>query len=365
MSVAIAIVAGSYLIMQLLAGMKADPEQRPIQQVRRAVKADTVRYGPVAATFESAGRLGSLQYVELIAEVQGEILATAVPLKKGQRFAGGALLVSIFDDEAEYSLKASRARFLNLFANALPDIRIDYPARYDEMLSFFESVEIEKPLPPLPEIESLQIKTFLSGRGILNEYFTIKSAEVRLQKYQIYAPFNGTYSDVYLEAGSIANPGTRIARMIRTDKLELEVPVEVENIKWISEGQEVTVFSEDRTMQWTGHVVRETGFVDPASQSVSVFISVDPEMAKPLFEGQYLRALFNDKIIEDGMVIPRNAVFNANQVFSIEEGKLKKRTIEVLKVNNETLVFNGLTEGSVIVTEPLANAREGIPVEVR
>jgi len=64
------------------------------------------------------------------------------------------------------------------------------------------------------------------------------------------------------------------------------------------------------------------------------------------------------------MAIPRRAVFNANEVFVVKDGSLKKSTINVIKVNQETLVFDGLDEGTILVTEPLAGAAEGTKVEV-
>ena len=46
------------------------------------------------------------------------------------------------------------------------------------------------------------------------------------------------------------------------------------------------------------------------------------------------------------------------------KGVLKKTTVNVIKVNRETLIFDGLEEGTIMVTEPLAGATEGNKVEV-
>lgn len=362
--VGILILAGSFFIMMALETFREDPVSNPPEDPVRAVQVQAVEYGDVSIAFEAAGRLGSHQYVDLITEVQGEILQGAVSLKKGETFKKGQLLVRIFDDEAEYNLKASRARFLNLIANALPDFRIDYPEKYDEMLKFFESIDMDKPLPELPEIKSLQVKTFLSSRNILNEYYAIKSTEVRFNKFNLYAPFNGTIIEAYLEVGSIANPGTRIARLISTERLELEVPVEINDAKWIRIGDQVEVLSEDRTDRWPGKVIRKADFVDPTTQSVSVFIALSSTKDQPLYEGQYLRAVFSGRVIDSAMEIPRNAVFNSNQVFTVNDGKLNKKVIDIHKINNETLVFSGLEEGTILVTEPLVNAREGSLVQI-
>jgi len=183
--VGILILVLAFFLMGLFSDMKEDPEEHKADPVRRAVKVESVNYGDVSVSFEVAGRLGSQQYVDIIAEVQGEILAGKRSLKKGQAFRKGEILVNIFDDEAEYNLKASRAKFLNLIANVLPDFRIDYPDRYEALLEFFESIDINSSLPELPEIKSMQIKTFLSSRGILNEYYSIKGTEIRFEKHQI------------------------------------------------------------------------------------------------------------------------------------------------------------------------------------
>jgi RND family efflux transporter MFP subunit len=264
----------------------------------------------------------------------------------------------------DYNLKAAKSRFLNSIANILPDFKFDFPDEYPLVKKFFDDIQIDQPLPELPKINSEKVRIFLASRNILNDYYTIKSTEVRLYKHWIYAQFDGTITDVMLEVGSIANPGSRIARIISTERLELEVPVGIEDIPWIKDNQEVDVLSEDGNLIWNGTVLRVSDFVDPNTQSVSVFVKVIPSANQPLYEGQYLRARFNGKSIEGAMEIPRRAVFNANEVFIVENDMLKKARVNVIKVNQETLVFNGLEEGTVLVTQPLAGATEGNKVEV-
>jgi hypothetical protein len=63
------------------------------------------------------------------------------------------------------------------------------------------------------------------------------------------------------------------------------------------------------------------------------------------------------------MEIPRNAVFNRNMVFTVEEGFLSKKQINLLKINEKTIIFNGLPRGSEVVIQPLANANESMQVQ--
>ena len=360
----IIILVVAFLSMSYFASLRETPETQLPGETARKVKALPVVYEPVSYTITSTGRLGSQSYVDIISEVQGEILPGNISLKKGQKFKKGALLVKIYDEITDYNLKAAKSRFQNSIANILPDFKIDFPEDYQKIKDFFDALRIDQPLPELPEITSDQQRIFLASRNILNDYFTIKSSEIQLSKHRIYAPFDGTFTDVMLEVGSIANPGSRIARIINTGMLELEVPIPVEEIKWVNKGAKVTLSSGDGTQNWTGTVVRKADYVDRNSQSVSVFISVQNNASAPLFEGQYLKASFDGEISGNAMEIPRRAVFNSNMVFVVKDSLLEKAEINILKINQETMIFNGIDKGVFVVSEPLINVVEGTRVEI-
>ncbi len=352
------------LIYNMLSSMAEPTEEKQKEALKLYVKTEKVAYSTNSAKIIETGRLSSQHSVDLSAEVQGEILQGNVVLREGAKFKKGDLMVRIFDEEAKNNLKASKSRFMNVLASILPDIRIDFPESYQKYQDFFNSVKIDKPLPELPDLDSDKEKVFLASRNILNDYYNIKSSEVRLSKYRLYAPFNGTFTTVYLEPGSVANPGSRIASMIRTDKLELEVPVRIEDAYWIQEGDKVQVSTKDRHLYWTGKVVRKSDFMDPSSQAIAVYIALIPEKGKPLYQGQYLRAEFASKTLENSMEIPRNAVFQKDRVFTVEDGKLKENNVDILKTNKTTVIFSGLPAGANLVVEPLVNGKEGINAEI-
>ena len=360
----IILFALSYFLYSMLTGFAESPEEKQREDIKLFVRTQKVVYTTNSATIIETGRLSSQHMVDLSAEVQGQILRGNVILKEGTKFKKGDLLIRIFDEEAKNNLKASKSRFMNGIASILPDIRIDFPESYQKYQDFFNSIIIDKPLPELPQLDSDKEKVFLASRNILNDYFNIKSAEVRLAKYRLYAPFDGTFTAVYLEAGSVANPGSRIASMIRTDKMELEVPVRIEDAYWIGVGDKVKLSTKDRHLSWTGKVVRKSNFMDPNSQTITVYIAVSPENGKPLFPGQYLFAEFASKTLDGTMAIPRNAVFDKNKVFTVEDGLLKENTINILKKNETTILFSGLTEGVEVVIEPQVNAKEGTKAEI-
>jgi hypothetical protein len=97
---------------------------------------------------------------------------------------------------------------------------------------------------------------------------------------------------------------------------------------------------------------------------VSVFIGVQNNPNNPLYEGQYLKASFDGEITSNAMEIPRRAVFNNNMVFIINDSTLRKAEINILKINQQSMIFNGLDEGAYVVMEPLINVVEGTTVEI-
>ena len=353
-----------YGLSKMLSSFATPPEEKEKELVKLYVRTDKVAYTTNSARIIETGRLSSQQTVDLSAEVAGQILQGNVILREGIGFKKGDLLISIFDEMAKNNLKASKSRFLNSIAGILPDIKIDYPNSFDKYTKFFNDVKIDSPLPPLPDTDSEQEKVFLASRNILNDYYSIQSAEVRLSRYKIYAPFDGTYTTVFMEPGSVANPGARIASMIRTDKLELEVPVRIDDAYWINVGDQVKVSTKDRRTNWTGKVARKSGFMDPNSQAISIYVALTPEKGKPLYQGQYLHAEFSAKTLEASMEMPRNAVFNKDRVFTVEEGKLKENRIDILKTNETSIIFSGLPEGADLVVEPLVNAKDGYNAEI-
>jgi len=363
--VAVIMILGiSFGGMTVLGNLKEEPEKPKKEVAKRYVLAQTIKYAKTKSNISASGRLESQDFFDLSAEVQGKILKGNVPLKKGQSFKQGQTILRIYNKEYELSIKAHKSRFLNAVANLLPDFKVDYPKSYQNWKDFFSDIDLGKNLPGLPKIESEQEKIYLASKNILSEFYTIKGEEERLRKYSIRAPFSGSFSEVYLYTGSIANPGSRIAKLIRTDKLELEVPVDEYEAKWVKHGDVVRVTDENGEGNWTGRVVRKSNYVNPTTQSITVFVSLSSTRANPIYKGMYLNAEFPGMTMAKTMEIPRNAVFNSNEVFLVRDSLLVKQEIVVHKINENTLIFSGVEEGAELVMEPLINATESMKVSI-
>lgn len=360
----VGILALSVFAMFSLFSMKEEQSMHPEKKHVKYVKASRIVYSTEPFRLKTSGRVVAQNEISLSVEVQGKILQGDVRLKKGQSFKKGDLLLKIYDNDFLYALKARKSRFLTLLANALPDLKVDFPDAFPLWSNFFDEIDMGKALPELPKIKNRQEKIYLAAKNIISEYYGIKSDEIRLSKYRVIAPFDGTFTEVYSEVGAVANPGASLAKMIRTGQLEIEIPLSPEDAKFIQSGEEAIVFAGNGKVQkLKARVVRKSDFVDPRSQSINVYLSVN-SAKQNLYKGQYVQAEIDAQELTNCMELDRRAVFNGNQVYTVEGGQLVRHEIHVVKMAEETLFFNGLPADTFLVTEALINPVEGSNVQI-
>lgn len=345
--------------MFLLFSLKEEPEKKTKPKPDIHVRVDTVDYVDLQARITSSGRLHTYNEVVVSSEVSGRLGEGVVPFRAGQTFKKGQVIARVVNPEFPLAVKARKSRFLQTLASVLPDLRLDYPDSYANWHSFFEQIDIENPMPPLPTPGSSRERIFLASRNILSDYYSILGDEARLQKHFIRADFTGAFNNISQEPGAVVNPGTRLATIVRTDLYELEVPVITDEVKMLSVGDSVMVSSDNTTREWRGEISRIGAVVNPSSQAVSVFVAIPGE--KGLFDGMYLTACLYGSILDEVMEMPRNAVFSNNHVYILEENTLVEKPVEIIKKNPETIFLRGPEEGEMLVIEPLLNVT-GNPV---
>ncbi|RMG58298.1 MAG: HlyD family efflux transporter periplasmic adaptor subunit, partial [Bacteroidetes bacterium] len=312
------ILGSGYALMEKLGSRVPEVRQMSFQESKKAVRVTPVEYKTRELALSSMGRVIPERATDLMAEVQGEMLPGDVPLKPGQRFGEGQVLFRIDDREAKLALYAQKSDFMTTLAGILPDLKLDYPEAYPAWQAYFESLQVDTPLPPLPEITQPAEKVFLSSRNILSQFYTLRSNEERLTKYVVKAPFSGSILEVLQDLSSIVSPGTRVARISRSARMELEVPIAREDLDFLPRGTQVDVYSEDGNQRWTGQVTRIGAAMDPATQSINVYVSFQPGRT-PVFEGQYLRMQVPGSRLRDVMEIPRNAIVNRNDLYVVND----------------------------------------------
>lgn len=358
------LLIGGVLFSNFLASKKELPPQRPKPVVKNYVKVRPVSYSKMPVEIEAFGRLNSLQQINLIPEVGGKLLRGQVALKEGAVFRKGQVLIKIDDAEETLTLQSRKSNFLSLLASILPDIKIDFSDSFDQWQMYFDAIDLNKPLPEIPQEYETKIKTYLASKGVLTDYYAVKSLEETLKRHTIYAPYTGTVQSVNLEVGSVVSPGAVIATIIRTDQLELKVPIQKQDVAYVSIGETVKVIQEETAKSWFGKIVRRAPFIDPNNQSLNVYIAVDNTYGD-LYDGLYLKAAISGKYVEEGMLIERNVIRNKNEVFVIaSDSLLQTKKINIAKITENDAIIHGLDPGDLLVVDAPSNASNNMVVEV-
>lgn len=358
----LAILGLSVGLMFFFAEQKKKEKKKNKVTAKRYVKTRPVAYRQIPTELEFYGRLRADIPLDVVAEVPGKIQAGKVPLKAGQSFRKGTLLFTINATEARLKLRAAKSAFLKEIAAILPDLKIDFPESYPAWQTYFDSVGIHKPLPDLPDYRNTKEKTFLATKNIYHTYYTLKSSEEVLKRYRFYAPFSGSITEVFAPTAAFANPGVKVIKILKTSTLELEVAVNPQDIRWVKPGTLVAIRAEDGRQIRKGKVVRIGEVLNPKSQALKVFIRLLPGKEK-LYQGMYLKASVPGTQIESAMEIPRAALVNKKQVYTIENDSiLAIKTVKVHKLNTETAIISGLQTKESLIVESVVGAYEGMKI---
>ncbi|MFN6946530.1 MAG: efflux RND transporter periplasmic adaptor subunit, partial [Cytophagaceae bacterium] len=161
---------------------------------------------------EITGRLAAEDRIDIYSEVGGVLLPTTPAFRPGNTFSQGQVLIRIDDSEFRQNLIASRSSFLRSITMLMPDIRLDFSDNYENWLSYLEQFDVNRSIPSLPEPATSQERYFLTGRNIYTQYHEIRQMELRLNKYRIRAPFNGTVTEALITQGTLVMQGQRLGQ---------------------------------------------------------------------------------------------------------------------------------------------------------
>lgn len=358
--IAILVVITGFGGMKLLESLKKQPAIKDPESVVRLVRVMEVQTDTLSKLTEVQGKLVAQERLEIFPEVTGSLLSTSKPFKVGQNFDKGEVLLAIDGSESQYNLQSQRSAFIALVAQLLPDIKIDHPDQFEIWSAFRSGLDPSHALSNLPSPIDPKLKSFLSSRGLLQQYYAIKALENRQSKFTIVAPFNGTITQGNANAGTVLRAGQKVGEFIKTGAFELEAAVPVQDAAFIKAGHKVTLTHPINGNLITGKIARVAGSADPTSQRVSLFIEVQHETLK---EGIYLHGVIEAKGVSNAIALNRNLVGSDAKVFLVKDNVLMKKAVEIVDFYEGTVLVTGLQEGDLLLNQVIEGAYEGMPVK--
>ncbi|NQZ77433.1 MAG: efflux RND transporter periplasmic adaptor subunit, partial [Ekhidna sp.] len=219
--VGVLLLAGAIYVAKSLIAANQRP-RREMPQAIKTVYTNPVINGEVPILVNASGNLVPTRKIEVFSEVQGILLESNRPFKAGQFFKKGDILLNMDSKEFYSSLLSSRSGLYDLIAAIMPDLKFDYPEAFARWNSYLQNFDIQKNLAPLPIAENDKEKFFVTGKQIFTTYYTIKNLEERLNKYTLYAPFDGVLTESLVNAGTLIRSGQKLGEFVSLTKFELE-----------------------------------------------------------------------------------------------------------------------------------------------
>jgi membrane fusion protein (multidrug efflux system) len=307
------------------------------------------------------GNLLAKNRIEIFSEVQG-VLEAEKAFKAGTHYRKGETLLRVNKDEFMASLQSQKSTLFNLITSVVPDIRLDYPKEYSKWEAYLQNFDFDKSTLSLPKFSSDKEKYFVSGKGIITSYYAVKNLEVKLDKFEIKAPYKGILTEGFVTTGTLVRVGQKLGEFIDPTVFELEVSVNASFAELLKVGNTVSLSNLDKTTNYKGKMVRVNGKVDLTSQTVKAFIELK---GKHLKEGMYLEANLEAKSETNAIEIPRKLLINNTSIFTVKNDSI----LSLIKVNpvffnKETVVIKGLANNSKMLTQTLPGAYDGMIVKI-
>ncbi len=351
------IAALSFGIFKKLANAKKDPPRKPVFVSQKYVKTQTVNLEDIQHQIFVRGRVLAKDRIELYSEVTGVLIQTNKPFKKGQKFSAGELLCKLDDSEQKMALIAEKNAFMNLLAQILPDIKIDYPQSFKSWENYLANFDVLKNIQDLPQVNSEKEKFFLAGRNVFTKFYEIKSKELMLSKFSIYAPFTGTVTEANVERGALVRAGQKMGSFTGVEKFELESSVSIYDLEFTELGATVELFSEDISGKWLGKINRIGGAIDRSTQSIPIFVDLESHNLK---DGMFLKGYIQSRTIPNSFSINKEFVYDNEYVLLLRDSVIEIKPITILQRGERNYVITGLQNGDEVILQSIVGAYSGM-----
>lgn len=293
---------------------------------------------------ERVGTFEARKELSMIAETQGRI--THLYITEGQHVKNGQPIAKIDDTSIQSQLSTAKA--------ALQKSKKDLE-RYEILLSVGAISQTQ--------YEEIEL-------SVQNNLTNLTSIESQLKYTTVNAPMSGVISEIILEEGSFASPGTEIARIVDVGRLNLIVTVDETNVPKIKEKEQVKITTEvypDHVIQ--GRII-QVGVKADAARKYEIKIEVANRGENQLKAGMYGTASIplKERADESVLVIPRKSVVGSvkqPRVFVLKDGKAVLTDIRIGKnMDDSVVVLEGLEPGQQVITTGQINLDDGRAVKV-
>ena len=208
-----------------------------------------------------------------------------------------------------------------------------------------------------------------------------EQAKLDLEHSAVLTPFDGWVLEKAVEVGQHVNVGQSLGRIYRAGELEIEVQIPIKDFNWLPnfENHQTAVAADiifknaGKRYVWTGRVARIKAQMDERTRTLPVVVEVaegvnseENQHLLRLRPGMFVTVEIKGREMEQVFVLPRQLVYPGDVVYTVEDNRLKFKSIKVLRTHKDSVVISeGLSEGDLIIKTPLSAASDGMLIRIK
>ena len=320
----------------------------------------------------SNGTTTPLTQTVLTAEVGGEVIYRSKKFSEGSSVIEGEILAKIDDTDLQLQYKNALLQLANAeVQHSLQLAEAEVAKEAWEKIGDGVASDLTLKKPQLKQAEAL----------LEVAKAQVSSAEKKLNKTEIVAPYAGRIQSVNIDLGTTIIPGQPVGALYTSSEIEVTLAVKDNDLQFLSipmDGRkldpseqalvEIKSFYKGKNQTWIGRLERVDGVIDPITRMINliaVFKNDFIETDKPnLPIGLFVEAQIDGIILKDIFSIPVNAISENNEVYIVNnDNELVSRQLSILKKYSDfVIVKDGLKAGERIVISKLSTASNGIKV---
>jgi RND family efflux transporter MFP subunit len=320
------------------------PVPKPMVNVAR------IKMRPQVVIIRGEGTVRPLREIQMVPQVNGKVVFVSGALVDGGEFEKGDVLLRIDPVDYQLTVTLEQARVKDAESKLKVAEEEAAVSREEWRLLYKDDPKINQ----IPALVAKEPQLAAARAKLAADRADLQKAKLNLERTEIKAPFDGRVSQESVDIGQYVSTGQALATLFSTNRAEIVVPFEDENLYWFhvpgftpgdERGSVVSVSTRvaGRETFWPGRVVRAEGKLDERTRMINVVIRVDKpyETKPPLAAGLFVTVEIEGRTLENAAMIPRAALRENNVVWVVDKnGQLTFRTVSVARLTPDAALVS-------------------------
>lgn len=306
-------------------------------------------------TYKTSGVIRSSYEAKISAEISGVIRKFSV--EAGDRVSKGQVLVEIDPETFQLVVEEREAQLQEAKV-----AQLDAERNFNRARQLYEKSTVSESV-----YQSAEVALKAAEVKVKSAEIALKIARRDLSKTMVRAPESGSVLTKYGEAGEMIQPGQLLVHMGNYDRVEVEVGFSETQVIHLSLKQTVEVQIDSLPDKTFSGTITSIGIGSTeASGNFPVVVSLEnPD--RILLPGMIARVQVPGKVYPGILMVPQEAVrdrFGEHQVFVVEEGLARLRTVRIGRLMGEMVeIQSGVRAGDRVVTSGQSDLRDGEKIQ--